>query len=317
MLQVSDKVVCTAICDVAEQQRIERKEQMGGGAMLFSDWRAMLAEMDGEIDAVVICLPHHLHAPAILDAVKAGKHILCEKPLCINLDEADRLVEAVKSSGICFMAAHNQLFHPIVREAKRVIEEGLIGEVRWLRSTDSFLMRHMKEDAWRANAKLQGGGELIDTGYHPTYRLLFLAGSPVAEVKAVMGRFQLDIEGEDSASVVLSFANGAIGEVMSSWAWQPPFGSHQIHVIGSEGQLFGSDNTLYHLDNDSAEPQMRELPKTDTFTAQMEAFADCLINQECPLHSVEESREVLRVILTASQNAAGWQERTGDATPAN
>lgn len=309
MLQIPEKIVCTAICDLVEINGNGRNQQLGGAAKLYRDWRMMLEEMGDEIDAVVICLPHHLHAPAILDTVRAGKHILCEKPLCINLEEADRIVEAVRDSGICFMAAHNQLFLPVVREARRLIDTGLIGEVRWLRSIDAFLNSGISADQWRANTRFQGGGELIDTGYHPTYRLLYLAGSPVAEVKAVMGRFQLPIEGEDSASVVLSFANGAIGEIMSSWAWQAPHGSHQIHVLGSEGQLFGSNNVLYHKDNDDPEPHKHELAPTDTFAAQMEAFADCILHQQRPPHSVEESRTVLQVILNASKDADGWQQR--------
>ncbi len=65
-----------------------------------------------------ICLPHHLHTAAILDAVAAHKHILCEKPLCIDLAEADGIVDAVRAAGITFMPGHNQFFLPIVREAR-------------------------------------------------------------------------------------------------------------------------------------------------------------------------------------------------------
>src|SRR5262249_1725208 len=148
----------------------------------FSDWKGMLREMGDGIDAVDICLPHHLHAPAILDAAAAGKHVLCEKPMCTNLADADRIAGAVKSAGITYMSAHNQLFMPVVQEAKRLIDEGAIGRVRLVRSQDCFLAGGGKSNpfagSWRAKLETQGGGELIDTGYHPTYRLLHLAGSP-------------------------------------------------------------------------------------------------------------------------------------------
>src|SRR5688572_17507626 len=195
----------------------------------FDDWRVMLREIRDQIDAVDICLPHHLHAPAILDAAAAGKHILCEKPMCMSLAEADQIGAAVRSSGVTYMSAHNQLFMPVVQEAKRMIDAGEIGKVLWLRSQDCF--RAGGEGAspfkgsWRANLKTQGGGELIDTGYHPSYRLLYLAGSPAVSIHGQMGRYVQQIEGEDTASVQVRFASGALGEILTSWAFPLPHGT--------------------------------------------------------------------------------------------
>ncbi|MCX7011336.1 MAG: Gfo/Idh/MocA family oxidoreductase [Candidatus Sumerlaeota bacterium] len=124
------------------------------------------------LDAVLVCVPNHLHAPAVL---AADKHILSEKPLCITLEEADRIVEAVRRSGVTYMAGHNQLFMPAAREARRLLEAGAIGAVRWIRSV-GFLPGGGRGDffkgTWRADLRCQGGGELIDGGFHPTYRLL-------------------------------------------------------------------------------------------------------------------------------------------------
>ena len=87
----------------------------------------MLAGAD--IDAVDICLPHHLHAAAIVAAAEAGKHILCEKPLCLTMDEARIVREAVRRAGVTLMCAHNQLFLPAVAEARRLLAEGAIGPI--------------------------------------------------------------------------------------------------------------------------------------------------------------------------------------------
>src|SRR5947208_3349586 len=134
-LKHPDKLRCVALCDVSGENIAKRSEQLkptGATPRAFKDWKAMLAEMGGEVDAVDICLPHHLHAPAILDAAAAGKHILCEKPMCMNLIEADEIAAAVKSAGVTYMSAHNQLFMPVVQEAKRLIDGGEIGRVYWL-----------------------------------------------------------------------------------------------------------------------------------------------------------------------------------------
>jgi predicted dehydrogenase len=310
-IHYADKIKCVALCDVSPDNLKKRSEQLGGVDRQFADWKVMLKEMGGEIDAVDICLPHHLHGPAIIDAAAAGKHIICEKPMCMSLKEADEIAAAVSKAGVTYMSAHNQLFMPVVQEAKRMIESGGIGRVMWLRSQDCFRAGgeagNPFKGSWRANLNTQGGGELIDTGYHPSYRLLYLAGSPAAKIQGTMGRFVQPIEGEDTASVQVRFENGAIGEILTSWAFALPHGTHHIHVVGSEGQLFGSDNTLYSLPKGAKEPTKVEFPAVDTFTAEIGHFADCLREGKRPIHSVGEGRAVLELILKACESGEGWQ----------
>jgi predicted dehydrogenase len=312
-IKYKDKIKCVALCDVSADNLKKRSEQLaplGGPLKQFSDWKVMLKEMAGEIDAVDICLPHHLHAPAILDSAAAGKHIICEKPMCMNLVEAEEIGAAVKWSGVTYMSAHNQLFMPVVQEAKRLIDGGEIGRVLWLRSQDCFRAGgeggNPFKGSWRANVKTQGGGELIDTGYHPSYRLLHLAGSPAVDIKSQMGRYVQQIEGEDTASVSVRFASGAIGEILTSWGFPLPHGTHHIHVMGDKGEIFGSDNTLYHLPRGAKEPTRRDFDPVDTFEAEIGHFADCLREGKRPIHGYEEGRAVLELILKATESAAGW-----------
>jgi predicted dehydrogenase len=304
MLAHPELIECVALCDVSEANLKARNEQLGGKCRLFQDWKVLFSEMGAEFDAVVICLPHHLHGAAIMDAARAGKDVLCEKPLCTTLKEADEIVAVVEAAGILYQSAHNQLFMPCVAEAKKRLDAGEIGEVRWLRSQDCFVADpKLFAGTWRAELKSQGGGELIDTGYHPTYRLLYLAGSEVTGVRGSMARFMQPIAGEDTAIVQVRFASGALGEILTSWAMNNPYGSHQIHVVGSKGQLFGSDQTLWHLPNDAKEPQKFELPQVETFTAQIFDFAGRVRSKARPLHSVREGRQVLDVITRATLDA--------------
>jgi predicted dehydrogenase len=192
-----------------------------------------------------------------------------------------------------------------------MIDAGEIGRVLWLRSQDCFRAGGEGGDpfkgSWRASLKTQGGGELIDTGYHPSYRLLYLAGAPAVSIHGQMGRFVQRIEGEDTASVQVRFKNGVIGEIFTSWAFPLPHGTHQIHLIGTEGQIFGSADTLHVLKNGEKTPTTTNFPATDTFTAEIGHFADCLISGKRPIHSVEEGRAVLELILRATKSAEGWQ----------
>ena len=311
-LKYADKIKVVALCDISQPNMQRRAEQLapaGPAPRQFADWKVMLKEMAADIDAVDICLPHHLHGPAILDAAAAGKHVLCEKPMCTSLAEADQIAAAVRRAGITYMSGHNQLFMPAVQEAKRAIDAGELGRVYWLRSQDCFIVAGSREKwGWRADLRTQGGGELIDTGYHPSYRLLHLAGSPVVDIRSTMGRYNNHLDGEDTASVQVRFASGAIGEIFTSWAVNQPWGTHQIHVIGEAGQLFGSEDTLYFLPRGYTEPAKRSFARVDTFEAEIGHFADCLGEGRRPIHGVEEGRAVLELILKAAENAKGWEE---------
>jgi len=309
VLEHRDLVQAVALADISEESLRSRNEQLGGGLSPYADWKDMLRKERDRLDAVVICLPHHLHMPAILDACAAGVHVLCEKPMCMSLEEADRIAAAVKKSGITYMSAHNQLFLPIVAQMKSLIDSGRIGRVLFVRSQDCFVARRTREQwAWRADLATQGGGEYIDTGYHPTYRLYHLAGAKPAQVQATFSRFLCPIEGEDTASVHVRFANGVIGEIFTTWAMPLPHGTHQLHVVGEEGEIFGSGSNLFLKPRGWTEPARIALPEQNTFVAQMKHFATCLLQGQRPPHSVEEGRVVLEIILAAAASAEGWQK---------
>jgi len=307
------KIRVVALCDVVPENLKSRTEQLAASGhpapRHFADWKTALRELHSEIDAVDICLPHHLHAPAILDAAAAGKHILCEKPMCMTLAEADQILAAVAAADITYMSAHNQLFMPCVREAKRMITDGLLGRIYYVRSADCFRGNPAGfANTWRSKLATQGGGELIDTGYHPTYRMLHLAGGQVAAggVRSTMGRFLIPLEAEDTATVQVRFDHGAIGEILTSWAMPLPHGTHQIHVVGEKGQLFGSEEKLHYLPLGAREPATYIYPQLDTFAEEISHFPDCLKNNTPPLHGPHEGRAVLHVILAAAENAKGW-----------
>jgi predicted dehydrogenase len=304
-----DKVRCVALCDVSEDNLRARNEQLGGSIAQYADWTTMLKEHGSEIDAVVMSLPHDLHTEAILDVAAAGKHILAEKPLCTTIEDADRIVEAVRASGIVFMPAHNTLFLPALRKAREMIDAGAVGPVHYVRSQECARTRGTLS-GWRASRSANGGGELIDMGCHPLYRLLFLAGDEVTSVRASMGRFHVGtMEGEDTAILQVRFAHGIIGEVLTSYGLRLPYGTHHFHVIGRDGQLFGGRDALFYLPERFDEPARLSLPQNDAFVDQIGYFADCISKKARLLQTVHDARTVVQLALHAAEDAAGWQER--------
>jgi predicted dehydrogenase len=114
-LQAGEFAQVTAIADI-DAERAHRRVEAIGNAEVFVDYREMIASP--LVDAIDICLPHQLHSDAIVAAAAAGKHILCEKPLCLTLEEADVVTDAVATAGVTLMCAHNQLFLPAVAPAR-------------------------------------------------------------------------------------------------------------------------------------------------------------------------------------------------------
>jgi predicted dehydrogenase len=262
----------------------------------------MMAE--AELDAVDICLPHHLHRDAIVAAAEAGLHILCEKPLCLTPEEAADVRAAVEGAGVTLMCAHNQLFAPAVAKARELLDAGAIGEVYEVRTTDAFYNDFDPANmGWRANAATSGGGELIDTGYHPSYLLLHLAGAEPVSVAAMLSRHRLAfMEGEDSAQLLVRFANGVVGSLMTSWAYTPPSNTERFSVVGSEGSVHALGGAL-HVRRRGEEEQVHEFGQVDEFAAEIRHFAESIAAGTAPLHSHVQGIQVLELILAAYRSA--------------
>ena len=305
-LKIADKAQVTAVADVVAENAQKRSEQVGG-AQIFSDYKEMLTTAD--IDAVDICLPHHLHKDAIVAAANAKKHILCEKPLCLTVEEANEVQKAVSENGVTLMCAHNQLTMPPVARVKEMIREGQFGKVYELRTTDSFYHSFDPNSiGWRGHRSMIGGGELIDTGYHPTYLLLYLAEAEPVEVTAMITNHRLSfMDGEDSAQVLVRFADGSVGNIVTSWAYEPASITEKFSIVAEKGYAYSYGGDLHYRIRGS-EPAKIELPQVDTFAAEIKDFITCLLENRRPVNTEVEGINVLKVILGAYQSAE--QKRT-------
>ena len=298
-LLAGDRARVTAIADI-DADHARHAADKAGGAEVFNDYHELIGS--GLVDAVDICLPHHLHADAILTAAAARLHVLCEKPLCLTLREADNISKAVASSGITLMCAHNQLFLPAVARAREIVQGGGLGKVYEARTTDSFF-NNMKPETigWRRERATSGGGELIDTGYHPTYLLLHLLASEPVEVAAMLSNHRLSfLEGEDSAQVLVRFADGSVGAMVTSWAYDPPASQEKFSVVGEGGTMWSDGKTL-NVKPRGGEVTVEEFAEAKPHTIALEVvdFIECLREGRRPLNTEVDGIRVLRVILGA------------------
>jgi len=289
----SSRAKVVAVSDVVSEAAKSLASRFGPDVKTYADFHELLEKE--KVDAVDVCLPHNLHAEAVIAAAEKGVAVMVEKPLCITLDEAKKVREAVKKSGVKFLAAHTSVFTPSVQEAKK-LAPSLIGKTYEVVTNECFAASGI--GGWRAKKSTMGGGELIDTGYHPIYRLLYLAPSAPKEVYAITSRFKLNIEGEDTAHLLVRFDGGSLGEVNTSWAFDQLSGNHSFYVIGEKGQLYGEGNFLGYKIPGFSESSKRYDWK-DPFVVEITHFIDVLEGKAQPLQTIDEAYEVMRVVDAA------------------
>jgi predicted dehydrogenase len=186
---------------------------------------------DAEVGTVSVCLPHYLHFPVTLEAIRAGKHVLVEKPLTISVAEGQQLVDAAAAAGVALGVSHNQVFYAAHAEAKRLIDTGAIGRPVLIRLR---LGAGPLWGGWRDSPDLAGGGLLADAGVHRLYLALHLFG-PVREVRAILDAPRE--QGETFAVVILVFESGARGLIEANQHGPPGTFDDEIEITGSDATL--------------------------------------------------------------------------------
>ncbi|HWB60334.1 MAG TPA: DegT/DnrJ/EryC1/StrS family aminotransferase [Chthoniobacteraceae bacterium] len=176
----------------------------------------------GDVDAVVIATPHWLHPELSIAALKAGVHVICEKPLTVTIGQSDAVLEAAAKSDRLFAVVHQNRFHPAYRKVKEIMESGELGPLHRAVIVESYwrTAAYFKSSPWRGTWKGEGGGVLLNQAPHVLDRYAWLCGMP-ASLMAFCDTTLHTIEVEDTASAVLRHANGAHGHLHISTTEEP------------------------------------------------------------------------------------------------
>ncbi len=229
---VSNGAEIVAIADVSVAM-LERRKKDWNVERVYTDYNELLAQSD--IEAVSICTPNAYHHPATIAAAKAGKHILCEKPLSLSLTQAQEMIDVCKKAGVVLQINHHLRSNPAAYKAKQMIDAGDLGTI-------SFIRLRQAHD-WGGLAKvsdnfgklsLAGGGTMLDNGCH-MFDLASYFGGDVEEVYARIATLKFDIEVEDVSIATLKFGSGALGDIENAWnatGWEEGF-----WIYGSKGSL--------------------------------------------------------------------------------
>lgn len=261
---------------------------------------------DPDIDAVDICTPHQFHMDQVIAAARAGKHILCQKPLARTLQECDAMIAAAREAGVVLFYGEMHQTWPSALVAKQAIADGRIGRIVGLQATYAQWQggKYM-HTPWRYNPEIAGGGALADGGIHHI-NLLLNIGGPVEAVSCTTTRFREELGGEDTSVVNLRYAAGHLGQLFSSHAvggWPPypgfvAFGTQGILTIGDPWNQV----TLHRRDLPDKK-QILPVPEGDSFAAMVGSYLNTVLDGAPSASSPEVGRENLRVVLAAYESA--------------
>lgn len=233
--------VLTAVCGISLEQAKAFGEKYGVSGE--SDLQTFLARED--VDAVTIATPSGLHADVAIPSARAGKHILCEKPLEINLERVTRIIQACEENKVLLACVFQSRLNKNIQHIRRAIDAGRFGrlvlaniQIKWFRSQTYY-----DNGQWRGTWSLDGGGALMNQGIHLVDLLVHLAGRPES-VHAYTGTLtHTGIEVEDTVVAAIRFKNGAMGTIEASTSCAPGF-PRRLEISGEKGSVVMEDDCL-------------------------------------------------------------------------
>ena len=239
-----------AIATLPDARLVAVTGRAAGAAAAFAAARGCLAEPDlaallarRDVEVVCVCVPSGLHAVIGVQAARAGKHLVVEKPIDVSLDAADRLIGAVRTAGVALTVISQHRFEPGLVELKRLLDDGALGRLvlgeastKWYRT-----QAYYDSAAWRGTYTMDGGS-LMNQGFHYVDLLRWCMGPP-AEVTAVCATQAHQIEVEDTSLAIVRFASGALGTILSSTAAFPGF-PQRLEITGTQGTVIVEDGRI-------------------------------------------------------------------------
>lgn len=258
-----------------------------------ADWNEIVEATD--VDAAVVATPNALHAPQSVALLRAGKHVIVEKPMATSVAECDEMIGASRASGAFLMVAHCWRFRDEVRAMRERVASGELGEVVKTRGYGAHAT--WGPEGWFVDPALAGGGALVDMGVHAIDTARFLLGDPTpnrvcAAIGTRYGTYQVD----DDGVLLITWSNGTNSVVESGW-WQPRVGG-----LEADTEVYGTKGYARIWD---PEPPSEDY-KHDTqpmYTAQMAEFLGAIAEGRQPRPSGEDGRVVMQVVEDAYRSA--------------
>jgi len=238
------QIELSGFADTNRKAALSLKEEFIGknkdDSLVFTDYKEMIERC--HLDAVGIFTPHTLHFSQCLYSLEKGLHVLVEKPMTTEVSHAEKLINKAKEKNKVLLVAYQRHYQPIFLYAKKVIEEGKLGEIKFISASLAQEWRSLSDNTWRQNPQLSGGGQLMDSGSHLIDITLWLTELEPKEVFAFVDKQELKVDIFSSFSI--KFKNGALASIAISG--DAPGWYENLSIWGSEGALFFQEGKVYH-----------------------------------------------------------------------
>ena len=274
----------------------------------YGTWEELVA--DPTIEAISVCLPNALHHPVTLAAARAGKHVLCEKPLSLSLEKAQEMIDVCREAGVVLQTGHHLRSDNASLQTKKLIDSGALGRVTFMRLRQAHDWGGAKTvRGVFGSLAHSGGGTLLDNGCHMMDLARYFGGD-VRQIYANTATLGFDVEVEDTSVATLTFASGTLGSVENAWTatgWEQAF-----WIYGTEGSLEYSNrtNVLTHRFRSSAGTTFGEPDIAHTTFGGYEAHTACEIDflaavrgERDVVCTGEDGLEAVRLVLAGYESA--------------
>jgi predicted dehydrogenase len=294
----------------------------------FSSYEDLL---ESDIDAVLIMVPHHAHEEVVVQAAKAGKHILCEKPMATTLEGCDQMIHATKKAGVKFMIAENHCFLPVHQSIYDLVNQGIIGKVFMVRSYEGVTETHNvnNPESWKAHPLKAGGGALMDMGVHKFATFNWILNDTVDSAYCWITKqlTKLSEKAEDNAFIFLKYKSAIIVECVLSFTVNAP-PSNQLEIYGTEGSLIESHDwdqplkvyTPHKLNAEKLKgwyyPKINHGPFPKYYHISMgnedSYFTECILEDKEPEFKPEHAKEAVATALLSYLSAINGRTTSMD-----
>jgi 1,5-anhydro-D-fructose reductase (1,5-anhydro-D-mannitol-forming) len=281
-----------------------------GAAKAFDSLDAFLA--DKALDAVYIATPNNLHADQVVRAAQAGKHVLCEKPMATSVDDAQRMIEACKSSGVALGVVFQNRYHAAHIRTREIIASGTLGEIQFVSAQLCRGFPRGRWEGWRNDPVASGAGAIVAQSVHPIDLLRFLLGIEIVKVQGMSDIAPPQRPVEEIVFSTLQFENGIHASVVAGQIL--PRYDNDIVVYGSKGKLVLKGTLGVPLNNRTGELTVEgtgsfdgvtEFPMSsvaDKVAKLLESFAVCVAADRDPELSGRNGLQMVKV-ATALQKS--------------
>jgi predicted dehydrogenase len=319
MLQVAHNSELIAVMDVVPE-RVQEVARKYGVRYSYTDEEDLLKNK--EVEAVYIATPQHLHHQQVLLAVEYGKHILCEKPIAISLQQAEEMIEACHKAGVKLGLDYNMRLNVYNQEAKKIVDRGALGQLVMGRAQLTCWYPPIP-GAWRQDISLSCGGSLVDMGSHCVDLLEYTMGMKAVEVVGFQGNLTQSYAPEDTSTILFRFETGAHGIVDNYFNVRDEAAKNFLEIYGTKGSILASGtigqdpggtmtSTLLAEEKGYAALQDREMPVPEhtyvlkprpTYGTMVRLFTEAIEQDKEPVATGEDGYRNLKVVFAAYEAA--------------